>query len=480
MRTQAGPGRYGNVAAAGLLLVLSVGVATMTAAQEAPSTWNFSLGFHEANQYDRIVDEIAQEDEILDNANATLGYSTRTQHARVSIFGRLGADLYRRGSIQNRLNYGGGISWDYSPSGRLRSLFSQNVSRGFMVETLSELGVLAPNVDTISTNTSWNLDFQSSPRTTLSTTLGYNYTSFETDQAIPGSQIVLNQQPVTSLFPPFSNDGSQNGELAVPDAQDAALQILATEGLTFRNTKSRWANAAFGVQHRWTQYSSFGFDILGGYRTLAIDLREPQDGADGALRVWALKNIGTSTQTSVNYSVRRSLALSPNTTIQSLLGGLGYKISGGRLDFQFQGGATYYQAEQLKSSLSPAIETSLNASLTRSTRLSATYQRVFTQSLGFGRTLLIDFGNLSLSQDFGSRVTATALAGGSFGADPLVADSKFDAVRVGGSVVFRIVGGLEAGTSLFSLRTEQVDEHGSRTIDQKLWSIFVNLRTNWH
>lgn len=479
MRARVGKAFKGTLVTVGLSLSLT----NLTTAQEQQprTTWNVGLGIQEANQYDRLFNDVFQQDQILDNANATFGFSTRTPRARVGLFGRVGADFYRKGSYSDRVNYGGGFSWDFAPSERLRSILSQNVNRGFMIQTLSELGVLAPNVDTLAANTSWSLDYRTSPRTMVSTTLAYSFAEFESDQAIPGSQIVLNQQPLTGPFRSFGLEraGTDN-ELQVPDAQDAVLQILATEGIGVSKTTSHWATAIFGLRHRLTEYSMIGLDLGGGYRTIHTATEEPRDGAEGAFRVWAAKDIGSSTQASANYTFRRSLALRPNTTIHSLIGGFGHHTEGGRIDFDFRGGASYYQAETMKDSLTPTADARFTASLSRSTRFSSSYQRLFSQSLGFGRTLLIDLVNLSLEQEIGSRLTATALGGGSFATDPLVDGSRFDAVRAGGMVQYRILGGLSAGTSWFALRTEQGEGRGLDKTDQKLWSIFLNFNTSWH
>lgn len=470
----------GNVAVIGLLLPLSLGFAELTMAQEPPGAWNLSLGFQESNQYDRLFDGVVQEDQILDSPHATFGYSTRTQRARFGLFGRVGADLYRTGTYSDRLNYGGGFSWDFAPSERLHSVLSQNVSRGFMVQTLSELGVLAPNIDTFGANTSWDLEYRTSPRTTLSTSFRYDFAEFDSKQPISGSQFVLSQPLVSGPFLPFSGRRGGGGDLVIPDAQDAALQILATEGIGVSKTTTQWVTATAGLQHQFTQYSTFGFDILGGYRSIDRNTSSAQEGAEGGFRVWALKNIGAATEATANYTFNRSLALQPAITIQNVMGGLGYFRQGGRIELDAQAGVSHFQAETTKGLLTPTVAARFDASVSRSTRFGSGYQRMFAQSLGFGRTLLLDLVDLSLTQELGNRVTASLLAGGSFASDPLVEASQYDAVRAGGTVTCRIIGGLTAGTSWFTLQTQQDLGIGLHKTEQKLWSIFMNFSTTWH
>ena len=107
------------------------------------------------------------------------------------------------------------------------------------------------------------------------------------------------------------------------------------------------------------------------------------------------------------------------------------------------------------------------------------YRRQFSQSLGFGTTLLIDYASLSLSQQFGSKVDLTLLGGGTFGADPLIEGSRYDAVQAGGTLSYRIVDSFQIGTSFFVLTTEQTDFGRPSETKRNLASVFVTYTATW-
>ena len=66
-------------------------------------------------------------------------------------------------------------------------------------------------------------------------------------------------------------DHPTTATFVVPDVEDTVVDILATEGLSTTQTDSHHANAGFGVNHRISEYSSLGFDLMGGYRTFDSD-----------------------------------------------------------------------------------------------------------------------------------------------------------------------------------------------------------------
>jgi hypothetical protein len=466
--------RYAMAAVMGLSLV---GPAL---AQEPRNDWTVSLGFREANEYDYRLNDVPVEDRILDNANASLAFSTRTERSRFSLFGRLGSDFYRKGSERDRLNYGGGFSWNRQNSPRFNMSLSQNVNRGFMLSTLSSIGTLAPNVDTFSANTSWGMQYQTSPRTTLATSVNYSYIEWKAAEAIAGSQIVLEESPFAAEFPDPSVVPDPGADLIVPDAENAALDIIATEGLNAGDSKTHWATATFGLQTRVSERTSLGFDVSGAYRTIDYTTIPSLEGSEGAFRFWTQRAVGLTTNLQATYQVRRSLVLQPTTTVQSASGGFSYSPRQSELTLRVQGGASYYQAETSKSQLTPTADVAFSAALTRSTRFGISYRRQFTSSLGFGRTLLIDYGNVSLTQGFGSRVDLTALAGGSLGKDPLEEDSRYDAFRYGGTLSVRPLEPLSIGTSFFVAETRQASRGFDNDTRRNLWSFFITYSTSWH
>ena len=244
-------------------------------------------------------------------------------------------------------------------------------------------------------------------------------------------------------------------ELEVPDGEVAALNILATEGLGVRSITNQWASAFFGAQHFVTQRTSLGFNIGAGYRTIDRDQLDAGEGAEAVARLSLNRVVGRSSQVGINYAARRSLALDPETTVQTLFGGWTYTPRSRPLSVQLAGGASYFEGAGAGTRLSPVANVSIAGSPTRSTSASLAYSRQFSSSLGFGRTLMTDFLNASLSQAIGSRLDLSLGAGASLSQDPLDEDSSFEARTVGGSLTFRVVNNLSVGTSV-SLRQQCV------------------------
>ncbi len=457
------------------------GVYSPAAAQEPPGEWTLTVGARESNEFSRIENGVKDDqDLILDNVNLGISYSTRTERSQYSLFGRAGANAYRERDDRNQFNYGGGLSWSYTPSARLNSTLSFGADRGFQAETLSNLGVLAPGMDTTSANTFWGLQYMTGPRTRLSTQISYDYVRFESDQPIPGSQIVVGRPPFRDEFGPLFPDLRDDDRLPVPNAEGDVLDILATEGFLLGPNESHSAFAIVGIGHQWSEYSSLGFDVGAGYRR--VDHQDPgllQEGAAGAFRVWAQRRLGRSSTMGTSYELDRSLILDPATTIQTLSGGYAYFPQGKSVSLRLSGGASYYTAENGVSSLTPIADVLFGAGLTRSTRFDASYRRQFAQSLGFGSTLLIDYANVSLSQEFGSKVDLTISGGASFGSDPLIEGSRYDAVQAGATLSYDIVRSFQIGASYFWLKTEQADPGVPLETERNLASVFVTYTKHW-
>jgi len=467
----------GCVAVSGLV---SLGAPSAAIAQDPPGDWTLSIGARESNEFSRVFNGIAEEDLILDNVNLGLGYRTRTERSQYGLFGRVGANAYRQGDSRNDFNYGAGFSWSHTPSARFSSTLTFGADRGLQAETLSNLGVLAPGMDSSAAQASWGFQYKTSPRTTVSAAVSYDYVRFESDQPIPGSQIVLGETPFRDEFPSLFPGLSADGDLVLPDAEGGVIDILATEGFRLGANGSHSGSGIFGVSRQLSEYSSIGFDLGGGYRT--IDTMDPQflqEGAQGAFRFWAQRRVGRSSTLSTSYYVSRSLILNPSTTIQTLSGGYGFFPEGSRLSLRLSGGASYYLAENDISSLTPTADTSFTAGLSRTTQLSLTYGRQFSQSLGFGNTLLIDFASASLTQQFGSKVDLTLLGGSTFGADPLIEGSRYDAVQAGGTLSYQVVESFLVGTSFFVLKTEQADFGAPSETKRNLASVFVTYTATW-
>jgi hypothetical protein len=457
---------------------LLIALAAPAAAQEPQGEWNLTTGARESNEFSRVFNGLEQEDLILDNFHFSLGYQTRTEKSQYGLFGRVGANAYREAENSDRLNYGGGFSWSYTPSTRFNSTLQLAADKGFQGETLSNLGVLAPGVDTSAVLGSWSFEYLTGPRTTLSVALAYDYVRFESGDPIPGSQIVLGQAPFRDEFRRLLRDPEPDDIVPLPDAEGDVLDILAREGFLAGDNRSHSGTAIVGLSHQVSEYSSLGFDFGAGYRSVdTLDARYLSEGAQGAFRFWTQRRQGPSGTLALSYEVSRSLVTEPATTVQSAIGG--YSISSDRFAMRLTGGASYYLAENDVSSVAPVADVSVDAEVTRTTRFSAAYRRQFSQALGFGSTLLIDYGSVSFTQQFGPKVDLALLAGGTFGADPQIEGSRYDAWQWGGTLTYRIVESFHVGGSFFALDTEQVGLTAFTDTTRNLASVFVTYTAHW-
>jgi hypothetical protein len=175
----------------------------------------------------------------------------------------------------------------------------------------------------------------------------------------------------------------------------------------------------------------------------------------------------------------RSLVLEPTTTIQTLVASYGYAPSGRSISLNLSAGASHYRAEAVTSRVTPVVNASFSAGLTRTTRMGAAYRRQFSQSLGFGRTLLIDYANLTLTQSFGQRVDLTLRGGASFATDPLLEGSGYDVVQVGGTLTWRVLDSVSLGTSFFDLTREQMTSNRTSKSTRNLWTVFATYTVRW-
>jgi hypothetical protein len=472
------------VAAAGVLCGLVAAGSGSSFAQEPQTQWTFSLGARETNEFARIDDGEPVDDRIMDAANTSLGFNTRTEKDQFGLFGRIGANVYRSSENRERLNYGAGFSWARQFSVQSQSRLSLSVDRGFRAETLTSLGLLAPGADTFATNASWTLAHQATPRTSFSTSFNYHHIDLETDEPIPGSQIVPDEPPFIDDFPPIPppQNPSDDGGLIVPDVEDTVVDIIATEGLTTNQNSSHHAFAGFGVNHLISEYSQIGFDLSGGYRMFDSETSNVNDGRDGAqagFRVYAQRRVGQASSVGTNYSVSRSLVMEPPTTIHNLVGTYGYAPTSRNISFNLSAGAAYYQAESLLSRVTPVVNAAFSAGLTRSTQFGAAYRRQFSQSIGFGRTLLMDYMNVSLTQNFGSRVDLTLRGAASFATDPLVETSGYDVVRGGGGLTWRVVDSVSLGTTFYHVARDQNFQEELSKSSRNVWSVYANYVAQW-
>ena len=460
--------------------LISLSIASWSEAQTPPSTWTFGLGFHETRQLDRVVNGEPAGDFVTDNANIRFGYTTVRERSRVSFSARAGTSFHREGSEEERPNqndFGLGLVWNQRVTEYFQSTLNFNVSRNFTRETLSELGLIAPDLTADTASASWTTQYQSGPRTSLSTSLSYRFYDIANARAIPGAQIVVTEQPFVDILsiPLLDDDG---GPLPIRDAEQDILAILATEGLDGRANRSQDASAGFGLNHLISERTTIGFQVAAGYRSFQRGLQS--EGSQAMGRLYVQRSIGKASALNAAYDISRSLVLVPTTTIQSVFGG--YSTSGQEtaVAITLSAGVSLYDAQDVTSRWTPIGNASLSGALTRSTTASVSYARQYNQAIGFGRPTLIDFANANLTQELGSRATFSLNAGATFSTDPLDLEGDSKAILAGGSFTFRIVSGLSAGTSFFWTETEFERFAATTTMQNKTWSIYLTFGTTWH
>ena len=143
----------------------------------------------------------------------------------MSFSARAGTSFHREGSEEERPNqndFGLGLVWNQRVTEYFQSTLNFNVSRNFTRETLSELGLIAPDLTADTASASWTTQYQSGPRTSLSTSLSYRFYDIADARAIPGAQIVVTEQPFVDILsiPLLDDDG---GPLPIRDAEQDIL-----------------------------------------------------------------------------------------------------------------------------------------------------------------------------------------------------------------------------------------------------------------
>jgi hypothetical protein len=445
--------------------------------QSQPDAWNLALTLRESRALDRVRSGEPAEDRIIDAADASLGYSTRTERSNVGFFGRVGGNMYQDELSEDQITYGAGFSWNYRATERSNMSLTQSVNKNLRLDTLASLGLSPNDLDTLSANTQWSFQGQSGPRTSWSTGLGYNFAELRSLVPIQGSQIVLDEQPFGDEISIPLIDTSDPTQVALPDGETDILRILATEGLSDRNARSQQAYASFGLNHSIGQRTSLGFSLNGGYRS--IETAQAQNGPMGVVQMFLQQATSTASAVSVGYTFQSSFAIEPNVTIQTLFTGWSYTPEDSTVSFSVLGGASRFQAEGRDTTTQPVASALFSGNITESTTAGVSYRRQFSMPLGFGQSLLIDYADANINQAIGARVNAIANAGLSFGADPLDDGSKLDTRRAGGSVTVRIVGGLSAGTSYFYVENEQQTAVSNFEDSYKNWSFYLAYGTNW-
>ena len=458
-----------------LTAVLAATVVRSAGAQTNDEQWNLNLAVRQSQILGQERDNERQSDQTVDSANASLNFRRVLERSSVGVSGRVGANRFT-GADSDQINYGASFSWDYDTSTRSRMSLSQTVSRNFPLETLANLGVAPINLDTLEATTSWTYGYQSSARTSWSTSAGYGFRRFDNDQPVDASQIVLDQDPLVDEFP-LPELGTDPIDLELGDGQDDLLQIIASEGIRAGTNTTHFAVFGLGVNHLLSERTTFGLSLNGSYRTFAgfLDTSGPRGGAQVSLQ----RQLTRSSFTSVGYTFQRSFIQDPGVTVHTASVGWGYSPPSARVSLEASIGASAFQQGDDPTSTSPVGSVAFTASLTESTTLGTIYSRQYTVPLGFGDARLLDYANASLSQAFGERVTASLFAGVSYGEDPIAEGANFSARRLGGNLNVRLLWGLSVGTTYFYAESDGLLLGTTLDQAQTNWSYFLSYTAGW-
>lgn len=464
--------------ASGFIVFMFVIITARSASsQSGINDWGVFLSLRETRQFDRTNNDVPVEDRIADSASTGFSYSTRTEHSSFVANGRVGVNVQRKPETnqRERLNYGGGLAWNYQPSARSQMRLSQRVSKNIRLETLSNLGVLAGNFDTLTATTSWSFQHQSGPRTSWNTSLGYGYREIDNPDPVAGSQIVLDEDPFGEDVAIPLDISNESDVLEPPDGENDVLRILATEGFIETNARSHRGSASFGLNHSFTQRTSLNVGAGAGYRS--IDSSSPRGGTFGSFRATLQNSIRASSAISAGYTLSRTLVADPGVAVQTLFGGWSYSPSTSSLSIRLFGGASRYESAGGPATTTPVANATLSGAVTSSTTAGLSYRRQFSVPQGFGRSLLIDYLNANLAQQFGGRVSARIMAGASFGSQPLDETEQRNTLRAGATLTVKLVGGLNVGTSYFHTELERRNAVSEVKDTRKNWSIYLNFAT---
>lgn len=458
-------------------LMNSTALSTFAQAQSGGNKWNAFVTVRHTEELDRVRNDEPVPDLISNGADAGLSFATRTERSNVAFFGRAGANIYDDESFENQATYGAGFAWNYRTSSRSTMSLTQVVNKNLRLDTLSNLGVVANDFSTLSASTSWSFQKQSGPRTSWNAGLSYQFAEMTNSTPIPGSQIVLNEQPFGDEISIPLIDTTAPAEAVLPDGEQEILRALATEGLADPSVSWHNASASFGLNHAVGQHTTMGFSVNGGYRT--IDSSFGQDGTAGAAKLFIQRALGVSNSVNAGYTFQRSFVVDPNTTIQTLFGGWSYATEDSGITANLSGGASRYEAQGNPATTQPVANVYLGGNLTQSTTASISYRRQFSMPTGVGRSLLTNYAHATIAQSFGSRVNASATIGASYGADPLDDDSKFETRRAGGDLSVGIVAGLSLGGSYYYVENEQRSSGIGFEETLRNWSLYLSYSADF-
>jgi hypothetical protein len=361
---------------------------------------------------------------------------------------------------------------------------THSVSSGLDPETLANVGLVPSQLGALTYQAMGGLSYQSSQRTSISTSVSYNWTRWDSPRRIEGSQLVLDQPPfdVDPLATFLDVDESQEETLpTTPESQDFIFDVVAGEGLQDPRVNYQSAGARIGLSHGLTDKTTTSFGAF--YSRHLFDSTSYRDGPRYGGTASLSHRMSSIDSLSLSYSINKTaISESPDTAVHSLTGGWSRSLRRQmpRMSLNASAGASYYQAAGGSNNNASVIGNfGLSSQLTRSTAIGIRYSRSYRLALGFGRDFLSDYASANLTQTIASRIQVGIVAAYTLGRDPLEPDSRFTGERYRGSVSFQIARGFSAGASYQKWFTTRQISGSSSSLDSNLWAFFLGYTKTW-
>jgi hypothetical protein len=312
--------------------------------------------------------------------------------------------------------------------------------------------------------TSLGRDF--TDKTTVTGDFNFNWFRYKLTGTLDGSQFVIGLPTGDQVLDPRlpteipSPDTPQTTPL---DAYVFALNILATEGLRFRDFAAYNYRVRGIIDHDFTTKTDASFTLA--YRWLDLDPpRLGGGGGDFAFIARLGHRKSSRTNLTAAYELRRNRTVFPNITSHTGTTGLRYRWTRA-VSVNGHFGLTYFNYDGPTDSRTSLIGGGgLTANTTRTT-FDVNYAHRFDQALGFGRNLNTDLLNVSLTRMLTNRMQFRIYGGFRYSRDSLDASTSYTVALFGTdwSYVFTPNTGLIAGYyyryidwELFGYRTHLV------------------------
>jgi hypothetical protein len=365
---------------------------------------------------------------VLNNLMASLAYSRWSQKSSMYISGWTSHSFLRNVRLHS-FGFSGNHFSALTPRSRLS--FAGGYGDGLSLSGLLRNGVFTLENDFRSAYAATWFGHDFSDKTTASANFNFNWFRYKLEGTLDGSQFVMGLPTSEQTLDPQLPTEIPSAEIpeTVPlDAYTFALNILATEGLRFRDFAAYNYQLRGNISHAFTTRTNASF--IASYRWL--DLDPPRLGGGGDLGLTARFGHRFSDRLSLTptYTFRRNTAVVPHINSHTGSAALQYRLTR-RVSVNGFFGLTHFSFDGPTDSRTSLIGGGgLSANYTR-TSFNINYSHRFDQSLGFGRNLNTDVFNAGLSQLLTNRMQLRGYGGFRYSRDTLDDTFNFTVALVG-------------------------------------------------